>query len=60
LQKGRQEGLEKGLEKGRQEGLDEGRKTVARAMLRENIPMDSIMRCTGLLEAEIEQLRTKH
>ena len=63
-QKGRQEGLQKGrqegLEEGRQEGLDEGRKTVARAMLRENIPMDSIMRCTGLLEAEIEQLRTKH
>lgn len=55
-----QKGRHKDRQEGRQEGLDEGRKTVARAMLRENIPMDSIMRCTGLSEPEIEQLRTKH
>jgi hypothetical protein len=53
MRQSREEGWEKGLEKGMKTGLEKGKRDVARAMLRENIPMDVIKKTTGLSEDEI-------
>ena len=56
----RQEGEQKGLQEGRQEGEAAKAREMALTMLSENEPVVKIVRYTGLTEAEIEQLRTKH
>ncbi len=56
LQEGRQEGHREGLQEGRQEGKCD----VARTALRMAMPIDSIVRLTGLSREEIEKLRDAH
>lgn len=61
---GREEGREEGWEKGREDGLEEGiakgeRKKqieIARQMRTDGIPMDAILKYTGLSEQDINEL----
>ena len=73
IKQGLQEGREKGLEEGRKEGREEGRKEgrekgikegvaqnrikIAKNMLREKMPVDIIVRVTGLTNQEVEKLK---
>jgi predicted transposase/invertase (TIGR01784 family) len=60
LQKGLREGLQKGLQEGRQEGLRDGRQEekleVAENLLRMNMPVDDIVKATGLPLDEVKRL----
>ena len=64
LELGRTVGRAQGLEEGRAQGLEEGRAegraeqtlSIARAMKAEGVQLDTIQRCTGLSEAEIQAL----
>ena len=59
-----EQGIEQGIKQGRQEGHQEGRQegteqaltAIAIAMLNDNQPIDTIVKYTGLSEAEIKQL----
>lgn len=61
IQQGLQQGLQQGIEKGVQQGLEQGiqqeKMETARNMLRENVPVDIICKCTGLSKEAVEQLR---
>ena len=46
-----------GIEEGRSEGLKEGRIEIARKMLEDNMPIDVIVKYSGLTKEEIENLR---
>ena len=48
------EGVAKGEAKGRAEGMAEGKTEVARAMLKENIPFETICRITGFTPEQME------
>jgi predicted transposase/invertase (TIGR01784 family) len=50
------EGLQEGRQEGRQEGLQEGRWQVARNLKAIGIPIDQIVRGTGLTEDQIKAL----
>ena len=52
--KGRAEGEAKGRTEGRAEGMAEGKTEVARAMLKENIPFETICRITGFTPEQME------
>lgn len=52
----RESGYEDGLEVGIKEGMKEGRKEIAKRMLEEKIPIDTIIKITGLKEEEIRNL----
>jgi len=52
MEKGREEGREQGLE----QGLKQGRKEVAASMKKEGIPIETIIKVTGLSQTEIEPL----
>ena len=56
LAMGRAEGLEKGLEEGRAEGRAEGLNDAARGMKAENIPMETIVKITGLTPEQVAAL----
>ena len=49
---GRQEGLQEGRQEGRQEGIFE----VARTALREQLPVETVVKLTGLSHEEVERL----
>ena len=55
-----EEGTRKGIEKGIKEGIKEGRKeeqyNIARQMKNDGVPVNSIIKYTGLAIEEIEQL----
>jgi predicted transposase/invertase (TIGR01784 family) len=59
-QEGRQEGLQEGEQKGRQEGEQKGRQEekfeVAKNLLRMKMPVDDIVKATGLPLDEVKQL----
>ena len=55
-QEGKEAGLAEGLEKGRAEGLSEGKVAIARSMKADKLPMETIMKYTGLTAEEIEAL----
>ena len=59
--KGRKEGREEGHREGHKEGLKEGRKEekhqIARAMLKENLPVKQVSKLTGLSVEEINSLQ---
>lgn len=61
FEKGREEGREEGREVGRAEGRAEGitsqRLDTARFMLKDGLPLEQIMRYTGLTQEEITQLK---
>ena len=50
---GVEEGIEKGIEKGKKEGIIK----TAKAMLKKNIPIETIMEITELTKEEIEKLK---
>ena len=54
-------GYDRGKEKGRREGIEEGIKdekiNIAKAMLKDNIPLKQIIKFTGLSKEEIESLK---
>ncbi len=52
IEKGRAEGIEKGRAEGRAETLTE----VAKGLIKMNMPIEKIMKITGLTEAEIKEL----
>ena len=62
-QKGRSEGKAEGLAKGRSEGLAEGRDTekieTARRMLTDKLPVETIMKYTGLSVEQLRELSTE-
>ena len=57
LKEGREEGREQGREEGREQGRKEEREKLAKAMLKENIPVETIAKVTKLTEDEIKQLK---
>jgi predicted transposase/invertase (TIGR01784 family) len=60
-EEGRREGERKGKEEGRREGKEEGRREnkfeVARTMLADGLPAETIRKYTGLDESSILSLR---
>ena len=54
---GRQAGIQEGRQIGLQEGIQEGRQLIILNMLRDDIPMDVIVRLTGVSEEKIEAIR---
>ena len=61
IQEGRQagirEGRQEGIQEGWQAGIQEGRQMIILNMLRDDIPMDVIVRLTGVSEEKIEAIR---
>ena len=59
-EQGLAEGLEQGREQGREEGRDEGREEglllAARNMLSQGLPVDIVVKVTGLSEDVIDKL----
>ncbi|OIJ15528.1 hypothetical protein BKP35_00605 [Anaerobacillus arseniciselenatis] len=56
LQKGMQQGIEQGIEKGKQQGEKEALKKVALGLSEEGVPLEMIVKLTGLTKEEVEQL----
>ena len=60
LDNAEEKGLAKGLAKGRAEGLAEGKKDkaveIAKKLLEMDMPIDAIMKATGLSQEEITKL----
>jgi predicted transposase/invertase (TIGR01784 family) len=57
LDTARQEGKIEGRKEGRKEGEKKGKKEVARNLLKSGVPLDVIVRSTGLSEDEIKSLK---
>ena len=55
--KQREIGRQAGIQEGRQAGIQEGRQLIILNMLRDDIPMDVIVRLTGVSEEKIETIR---
>jgi len=51
-----EEAKKEGKKEGRKEGVSEGKKETAKNMIKENIPIETIVKCTGLSREEIETL----
>ena len=45
------------VKQGRAEGRAEGKAEVAKAMLKNDLPVETIMACTGLSKEEIQKLK---
>ncbi len=60
LAKGREEGREEGLVKGREEGLAEGAMSkaldIARRLIAQGLPVETVLQATGLTEADLSHL----
>ena len=54
---GRQAGIQEGRQIGLQEGIQEGRQLIILNMLRDDMPMEVIVRLTGVSEEKIEAIR---
>ena len=52
----RKEGIEQGIEKGREEGRKEERRLIAQKCKKEGMPIEMIIRLSGLTEQEILSL----
>jgi predicted transposase/invertase (TIGR01784 family) len=48
--------LDEGAKRGREEGTEQTRTAIAIAMLKDELPIDTVAKYIGLSEAEIEQL----
>ncbi len=48
--------LDGAMEKGREQGIDIGKKSVAKNLLRMNIPIERIIEATGLTHEELSSL----
>ena len=56
IEEGRREGVEEGLKKGIEEGRISEKLEMARKMKMENMPLDVIMKVTGLSSSDVEDL----
>jgi len=56
MEKGVKKGRKEGMKKGRQQGREEERREMAINMKKEGIPLETIMKVTGLSQAEVETL----
>ena len=60
IKKGKKEGIEigreQGIEIGKEQGIEQNKKEIANSMLKENIPIETIMKITKLSREEIEKL----
>lgn len=61
IEQGIEQGIEKGIELGRQEGRSAGGREatlkIARTMLQNGLDRNTVMKMTGLSEAELAQIR---
>ena len=57
IKKGIKKGIEKGIEKGRQEATKESKIEMAKSMLKDDMPVQSISKYSGLSIDEIEKLK---
>lgn len=61
LKVGHSEGLKEGLEKGHKQGIEQGKKennlSIAKKMLEEKIPLETIIKITNLSKEDIENLK---
>ena len=57
LQRGREQGLQQGREQGLQQGREEERIDIAKGMLADGMPVESIAKYTGLTAEEIKALK---
>ena len=61
LKVGHSEGLKEGLEKGHKQGIEQGKKennlSIAKKMLEEKIPLETIIKITNLSKKDIENLK---
>ena len=55
-EEGREEGIEVGMQKGREEGLKEGRFESARRMLKVNLPVELVAKCSNLTVQEVKDI----
>ncbi len=55
------EGLEEGIQQGIKEGIQQGEKEkaikIAKNLLKQNISIEIVVKCTGLTKEEIEKLK---
>ena len=56
-EEGLREGFDLGKAEGKAEGRAEGKAEVAKAMLKNDLPVETIMACTGLSKEEIQKLK---
>ncbi|HGJ5917800.1 Rpn family recombination-promoting nuclease/putative transposase [Arsenophonus nasoniae] len=56
MQKGKLEGMQEGIQKGKLEGKHEAQLEIARQMLESNMDRQSVMKFTGLTDAELRNL----
>ena len=60
LDEGRKEGFKKGVKQGIQKGIEEGKNEakidIAKSMLKDNMPIDVIIKYSGLSKKEIEKI----
>ena len=56
---GHKRGLEQGREQGFTDGLQKRSQEIAKNMLKENLSLDVISKCTGLSHEELEKLKEK-
>ena len=61
LKEGLKEGLEKGQKQGIEKGIEQGKKennlSIAKKMLEEKIPLETIIKITNLSKEDIENLK---
>ena len=57
LAEGKAEGLAEGEAEGKAKGMAEGKTEIATNLLKENYPIEKIIKVTGLSKAEIEKLK---
>ena len=61
LKVGHSEGLKEGLEKGHKQGIEQGKKennlSIAKKMLEEKIPLETIIKITNLSKGDVENLK---
>ena len=55
-EEGLEQGIEQGIEQGMKQGAEQNRIEVAKAMIQEKLPIETISKCTGLTEEEIENI----
>jgi predicted transposase/invertase (TIGR01784 family) len=52
----RDEGIREGIEQGIEQGINQNKLEIAKSMLKEQLSIDTIIKCTGLTKGEIEKL----
>ena len=61
LSDGLKQGIEKGIEKGIEQGIEQGKKennlAIAKKMLEEKIPLETIIKITNLSKGDVENLK---